>query len=222
MKWMRISVLLSCLIFMVFSSSFELKKKKKFIDFFTTLKGDSLFIASPPHDQLTKADVAWEMKGSAIDTSFSDVYSREEADDLQYYLQVDGENSTFGYYKVKLDLGYYLVIIRAAGEYWNSRMYACLYHSGENKITQTVLIGEDFGDAGAVFTCNSVLRKQNGSWIIMVHEYFSEPVDEYKYIKGVDLSREVRTTDITYSLSNADDRYSFVETDRKDKKEVVK
>ena len=203
-------------------SSFGTVKKKKFIDFFTSFKGDSLAIGSPDYEKLFTPDSPWEVKGTPIDTSFSHIYSKEEAEDVQYYINDNGENSTYGYYKVKLDLGYYLVIIRAGGEYWNSRVYACLYHTGENKVTHTILIGEDFGDAGASFTCKSVLRKKNKVWTITVHEYFSEPVDYDKFYNGEDESMEIRHTDILYQIDNVEDRYEFIEKEKKDKTEVVK
>jgi len=197
-------------------------KKKKYLDYFTTFKGDSFSISTPDYNEIIKPDVSWELKGTAIDTSLSSVYSKEEADDLQYYITDDFEKSTFGYYKIKLDLGYYLVIVRAAGEYWNSRIYACLYHTGENKITHTILIGEDFGDAGAIFTCNSLLQKNDKVWTIYVHEFFSEPVDYNKFFDDTDRSMEVRNTDIVYQIENVDDRYTFVEKSKNDKTEIVK
>src|SRR5688500_18498204 len=136
--------------------SFGTVKKKKFLDFFTPLKSDSLVIGSRKFEDVHKTDAPWEMKGTAIDTSFGHIYSKEEADDLQWYVDYNGESSTFGYYKVKLDLGYYLVIIRAGGQFWNSRIYACLFHTGENKVTHTVLVSENFEDEGDVFICNAV------------------------------------------------------------------
>jgi hypothetical protein len=219
MKWTRVLLLGISVVGVFFSGTV---KKKKFLDYFNTFKGDSLVFDSPDHIKIFTTDVPWELKGTAIDTSLSHVYSKEEADDLQYYVKDNGENSTFGYYKVKLDLGYYLVIIRAGGEYWNSRVYACLYHSGENKITHTVLIGENFGDAGDSFSCNSVLRKKDKQWTIAVHEHFSEPVDPDKFHKGENYSMEIRNTDILYQIENVDDRYVFVEKERKDQTQVTK
>jgi hypothetical protein len=219
MKMNRIFIATICI---VLFSSFGNGKNKKFLDHFTTFKGDSLVLVSPEYDKLFKPDVAWEVKGTPIDTSLNHVFSKEEAEDVQYYMNDNGENSTHGYHKIKLDLGYYLVFIRAGGEYWNSRVYACLYHTGENKVTETILVGEDFGDAGTTFTCNSVLRKKDKTWTILVHEYFSEPVDWETFSKGEGGPIKVRNTDILFQLENVDDRYKFVEKDRKDKTEVVK
>jgi hypothetical protein len=219
---MKITRIVGFAVCLVALFSFGSGKKKKFLDHFIAFKGDSLVLGSPDYDKLFKPDVAWEIKGTAIDTSFTHVYSKDEAEDVQYYMSNKGENSTYGYYKIKLDLGYYLVFIRAGGEYWNSRVYACLYHTGENKVTHTILVGEHFGDAGVSFTCNSVLRKKDKTWTIAVHEHFSEPVDEHKFHKGEDHSLEIRNTDILYQVENVDDRYMFVEKDRRDKTEVTK
>jgi hypothetical protein len=97
-----------------------------------------------------------------------------------------------------------------------------LYHTGENKVTHTILVGEEFGDAGDTFTCTSVLRKEDKVWTIAVHEHFSEPVDPDKFHQGVNSALELRDTDILYQIENVEDRYVFVEKERKDKTEVTK
>jgi len=198
-------------------------KRKKFLDFFTTYKLDTLSVTTiGDYTMYTNPNAAWELRGTYIDTSFHEVFSRDEAEDIRQFTYDPVDKAPAGYYKVKLDLGYYFVVIRAGGEYWNSRFYGCLYHSGENKITHTVLLSEYFGDAGATFLCNAFIEKNEKTWKLTVHEYFSEPVDYDKFYNGTMDSIQVREADITYQIENVDDRYNFVEKERKAKAEVTK
>jgi len=197
---------------LIFSSCGTMKRKK-FLDHFTPLKVDTLsIIPAEDYNNYIHPQAPWSLTGTPIDTSFMHVFSLEEAEDLRYFTYDEKEKGPSAYYKVKLDLGYYFLVIRSGGEYWNSRYYACLYHSGENKVTHAVLIGETFGDGGAVFFCQSHLRKENKTWTIKVHEYFSEPLNYEKYKMDSLVTRE---TDILYHIEENNDRLFFVEKERK-------
>lgn len=188
-------------------------KKKKFLDYFSTYSYDTLTVISTENVAIyIDPATPFQLKGTPIDTSFLDVFSLEEAEDLRYFIPNDVEKGPIAYYKMKLDIGYYLLIIRAAGEYWNSRYYACLYHSGENKVTRTILIAENFGDAGSAFLCSSFLNKVDKTWKIKAHQYYQEPVDFRKY--EVD-SLYITEIDLEYSISMENDRYYFKEINSK-------
>lgn len=188
-------------------------KKKKFLDYFSTYSYDSLTVTSTSNSDIyVDPATPFQIKGTPIDTAFLDVFSLEEAEDLRYYIPNKLENGPVAYYKIKLDLGYYLVIIRSAGEYWNSRYYACLYHAGENKVTKTQLIAENFGDAGSAFLCHSFLKMEDKTWKINTQQYYQEPVDFRKY--GVD-SLYVTEVDLQYSVTMENDRYYFKEISSK-------
>jgi hypothetical protein len=184
-------------------------KKKKFLDYFSTYTSDTLTIHSFDHAGIyTDPSAPFHIKGTAIDTSFLHIFSLEEAEDLRYYVPNASETGPLAYYKVKLNLGYYFLIIRSGGEYWNSRFYACLYHSGENKVTRAILIAENFGEAGDIFKCKTILKKENDTWNMHTHHFFQEPIDYKKY--GTD-SVHITHVDIVYSTIMDNDRYYFKE-----------
>ncbi len=206
MKWNKILLFGICVL--LFSSCGTMKKKK-FLDHFSTYTYDTLSFSSTENSDIyNDPNTPFSIKGTPIDTNFMHVFSLEEAEDLRYYSPTVIETGPLAYYKIKLNLGYYFVVIRAAGEYWNSRYFGCLYHSGENKVVKTILLAENFGDAGSAFICTSTLKKEEGDWNIYTHHYFQEPVDFQKFEMD---SLEIKNVDIKSTLVLEDDRYAFKE-----------
>jgi len=189
--------------------SFQSYKKKKFLDNFTEYKLDTITFNPPSYSRIVEDRVGSPSEiGNSIDGSFSAVFSNDEAEDLRYVNNIGSDVGPFGYIKMKLNSasGYYFVVIRAGGEYWNSRVYGCLYNAGEDRITETVLIAEQMRDAGATFICNSTIKKENKEWSIYTHEYFQEP---WNYDSHVMDSLSVTDEQIKYSVQLSDDHYHF-------------
>src|SRR5690606_27211612 len=141
-----------------------------FLDHFELYNHDTLTVGNHPFDVVYNPGSSPDVKGNLIDTLYNSYYAQEGAEDLRDYNVNDTEKGLLGYQKIKLDLGYYLVIIRAGGEYWNSRKYACLYNSGARRITDTHLLADDVREQ-TVFTCTSLLKKENNIWSIYTREF---------------------------------------------------
>jgi hypothetical protein len=214
---MRAKFFLFALVLVAACLSFTQVKTKKFLDYFQDYKADSLVIVSSGSSEF-KEDPSTPVteRGVSIDTSHFHVFKNDVADDLLYFSTTDGETGPMAYYKIKLNAasGYYLLLLRSGGEYWNSRFYACLYNSGEKKITGTLLVAEYFGDAGDEFICSSKLIKQDKEWTIYSHEYYQEPIDFHKYETD---SLKITEVDRTTILELKDDHYHFKETSHQSK-----
>jgi hypothetical protein len=214
---MRAKYFLFIAVFVVAFLSFTQVKTKKFLDHFQDYKADSLVIVSSANSEF-KEDLSTPTieRGVSIDTAHFHVFKNEVADDLLYFSTTDGETGPMAYYKIKLNAasGYYLLILRTGGEYWNSRFHACLYNSGEKKITETLLVAEYFGDAGDEFICSSKLIKKDKEWTIYSHEYYQEPIDFHKYETD---SLKITEADRTTILELSDEHYHFKETSHQSK-----
>ena len=187
-------------------------KKKKFLDYFTTYKHDTLSVFSSSEAGIyADPKTPISIRGTVIDTAFFDVMNFEGDEDLLYFQKIEKETGPIAYFKMKVGIGFYLVIIRSGGQYWNSRFYACLYNVGANKVVANVLIAENFGDAGDAYICQALLKKENKYWSIYTHEYFQSPVNFNLY--EVD-SLYIGEVDMEISIDVVEDHQRFVEKSR--------
>lgn len=193
------------------------KPKKKFLDYFVEHKTDSLVIISPISSEF-KEDPKLEglERGTSLDSSHFKVFMGDAAEDILNFSTYDGETGPMAYYKIKLNAasGYYLLIIRSGGEYWNSRYYACLYNSGDHQVNETFLVAENFGDAGYVYTRQSTLKRVNKGWTINSSDYYQDPVNFSKYETDSLMIREVNTVT---SIELSEEHYHFKEVSKKEK-----
>jgi len=184
-------------------------KKKNFLDHFESYTYDTLTVGNHLFDAVYNPSSPFEVRGNLIDTVFNSYYTQEGAEDLRVYNVSGTEKGLLAYQKIKLDLGYYLLIIRAGGEYWNSRKYACLYNSGSKKITDAQLLSEDVREK-TIFTCTSLLKKENNTWSIYTKELFYEPLAGVLHKD----SMQVREVDILVNIESNEEHFFFVEKAR--------
>lgn len=195
--------------------SFQSVKKKKLLDYFTNYKLDSLDISWTEYETIyDNPSVTLNQKGNCIDSLHFKVFELEGAEDLLNFSVLEKENGPMAYYKIKLDLGYYLLLIRSGGEYWNSRFYLCLYNSGDQHITSVVLAADALGDAGYAFTCTSKLKKVDKQWSIYTRQNFAEPFDYEKF--GMD-SIQITEIEMVTSIEMKDEHFFFVEKSKNEK-----
>lgn len=198
--------------------SFQAVKKKKFLDHFTNYKLDTLSINWTEYETIydnPSVDIA--QKGTVIDSVHAKVFENDGAEDLRNFMVMEKETGPMAYHKIKLDMGYYLLLIRSGGEYWNSRFYLCLYNSGDKHITSSVLAADILGDASYSFVCTSKLKKEDKQWNIYTHQYFGEPLDYEKYELD---SMQITEIDIQTSIELKDEHYFFVEKSKVEKSSV--
>lgn len=206
-----------CSLVGVAALSFSLPKKRKFLDHFREYKLDTISIATPSFEQVYDKNASLLTKGLCIDTIYNSVYELEGADDIREFTAMEGETSPAAYHKIKLDLGYYILIIRAGGEYWNSRYHACLYNAGNKKIISTLPVADAFGDAGSYYQRTSQLKKEDKQWSIYSHEIYYDPLDvDYESLDTF----EVKEVDIITTIESNDEHFFFTEKSKQEKKEI--
>lgn len=201
------------LVFLVYG--FSVVKKKKFLDHFVTYKSDTLTVSSAEYaDIYDNANTSLSLKGNTIDTMFNEVYELEGGEDIREFSPRGWETGPLAYQKIKLDMGCYLLIIRAGGEYWNSRYHACLYNDGNKRVTSTLPVAESFGDTGFYYTCKSFFQKEDNRWSIYTHHTYFEPFDFDKY--GMD-SVQIKNVDVLSTIEQKEDHFYFLEKSRAEK-----
>ena len=183
-------------------------KKKKFLDYFQAFRLDSLQISSASNAGFyLDPNINPDVRGTTIDSVYWEKLFLDGTEDMDEFFPNGIEQGPLAYYKIRLtNAGYYLIIIRSAGMYWNSRFYACIYNSGEEQIESAVLIADYLSYARGKFICASVLKKEDHNWSISIHEYYQEPFDYYQH--QVD-SFQVREINTVISTLWVDDRYEF-------------
>jgi hypothetical protein len=194
--------------------SFSLPKKRKFLDHFTEYKMDTLSVNTPLYEEIYEnTNTPVSIKGVCIDTIHNHVYGLEGADDIREFTPIGNETGPVAYHKIKLDLGYYLLIIRAGGEYWNSRLHACLYNAGNKKIMNTLPVADALGDAGSYYERSSQLKKEDKQWTIYSHEIYYEPLDvDWESLDTF----EVKEIDIVTIIEPKDEHFFFTEKSKKE------
>lgn len=201
----------------IITLSFSLPKKRKFLDHFKEYKLDTLTVKTPLYEEIYTENPSINVAGLCIDTTYNHVYELDGADDIREFYPIEKETGPAAYQKIKLDLGYYLLIIRAGGEYWNSRHHACLYNAGNKKITNTLPIADAIGDAGFYYERSSTLKKEDKQWNIYSHEIYFEPLDiDWESVDTF----EVKEIDIITTIEPRDDHFFFTEKSKNEKTEV--
>ncbi len=206
--------LVFCIALLTLASSCGVYKRKKFLDYFTTYKLDTLSIFAADYSAIyDNPNAPMNLKGQVIDSVYYPIFELEAAEDLMNFMTDEVEKGPTGYYKIKLDLGFYFLIVRSGGEYWNSRFYGCLYNSGDKHVTQTVVLADLLGDAGYSYSCNSFLKKQNKQWNIYVDEEYMEPLDvDWESLDTF----QVTKVNMTTVVEPGDGHFYFNQTDRKE------
>lgn len=193
----------------ILTNSCEIGKKKKFLDYFITYKYDTLSVSSTNQSGIyMDPNTPSQLKGNVIDSIFFNEMDGDGAEDLLAFLQIGNEKGPIAYYKINLDDGFYFIIIRSGGGYWNSRYFGCIYNVGAKKIDGNILIAEMLGFEGFVFSCNAVIKKEEKKWNIYTHQRYQLPINFEKY--GTD-SLRIDEIDILYTIEKHDEHFFFEE-----------